>query len=141
YQGQGGRIALAFVLSALVHVFNNFIYIFAARALGVELTAGQIFFVSSIQIFATIVPISVNGVGVREAAALGLYTGFFGVPAVLALLIPIVGFAVEMIVSAFGGLVLLVRRADYSPVIEVDEAEREETRHAMVEQAEVIVPE
>jgi arylsulfatase A-like enzyme/uncharacterized membrane protein YbhN (UPF0104 family) len=141
YQGQSGRIGLAFVLSALVHVFNNFIYVFAARALGAELTVGQVFFVSSIQIFATIVPISINGVGVREAAALGIYTTFFGVPAVLAVLIPIVGFAVEMAISTVGGLVLLARKSSYAPRIEVADPEREEHTLAHLGDVEVALPE
>ncbi len=141
YQGQGGRVLLAFVLSALVHVFNNFIYVFTAKALGVDLTAGQVFFVSSIQIFATIVPISINGVGVREAAALGIYTTFYGVPAMLAVLVPIVGFAVEMVISAFGGLVLLLRPTTYRPQIEVEDADREDGVNASLEHVDVVLPE
>lgn len=141
YQGQSGRVLLAFVLSALIHVFNNFIYVFTAKALGVDLTVGQVFFVSSIQIFATLVPISINGVGVREAAALGMYTTFYGVPAVLAVLIPIVGFAVEMSISVFGGLVLLARSSSYAPNIEVEHPDREEGVYANLEHVDVILPE
>lgn len=141
YQGQGGRIAQAFGLSLLVHVFNNFIYVAAAFALGMEVTAGQIFFVSSLQIFATLLPISINGVGLREAAALYVYTTFFGVPQIVALLTPILGFAVEMVISSFGGLVLLARGANYKPEIRVEDADREDRIAEAVVSREIERPE
>lgn len=140
YQGQGRLIARTVLLSAAVHAFNNLIYVAAARSLGLELGVGEVFFVSSVQIFATLMPISVNGVGLREAAAVGLYT-IVGVPASLAVLVPIVGFTVEMIISSFGGLVMLSRRAGYHPEIEVDHPELEETIAAEVEHVEVELPE
>ncbi len=141
YQGQAGRITTAFGLSALIHMTHNLIYVCSAQALGAELTAGQVFFVTSLQIFATFLPISINGVGVREAAAMAIYTTFFGVPAVVALLIPVVGFIVEMAVSVNGGLVLLARRSGYKPMIEVEDADREDAVRADLEHVDVILPE
>lgn len=126
YQGKGKIVTSAFGLSMLVHIFNNLIYVAAARALNVELTMGQVFFVSSLQIFATLVPISINGVGLREAAALYVYTTFYGVPMILALLIPILGFAVEMVISSCGGIVLLLRGENYKADIEVLDPGRED---------------
>lgn len=136
YRGKGRLLLRAFVLSAGVHFFNNLIYVAAARALGLELGVGEVFFVTSVQIFATLMPVSINGVGIREAAAVGLYT-IVGVPAGLAVLVPIVGFTVEMIISSMGGLVLVSRRTGYRPVIEVEDAEREDAVHA--EAAEIAI--
>jgi arylsulfatase A-like enzyme/uncharacterized membrane protein YbhN (UPF0104 family) len=141
YQGQGRLVAQAIGLSMLVHVFNNFIYVGAARALGMEVTTGQIFFVSSLQIFATLMPVSINGVGLREAAALYVYTTFFGVPQIVALLTPILGFAVEMVISSVGGLVLLARGSSYKPEIRVEDEGREERIAATVVAREVEKPE
>jgi uncharacterized protein (TIRG00374 family) len=128
YQGRTGLLAKATLLSVGVHTLNNFIYVCTARALGVELGIGEVFFVSSLQIFATLLPISIGGVGVREAAAVSLYT-IVGVPAGVAVLIPIVGIVVEYSISAIGGLVLLARRHHYQPAIQVDDADREEMAH------------
>jgi arylsulfatase A-like enzyme len=116
------------------HAFNNLIYVCTAHALGVELGMGQVFFVSAMQIFATLMPASVNGIGLREATAVALYTTV-GVPASLALLIPTVGFAVEMFISAFGGLIFLARRVGYTVEIKVDDPEREDMRSSTIERA------
>ncbi len=111
YEGRAGLVARAFGLGVATHAFNNLIYVCAARALGVELTVGQVFFASSLQIMATLAPISLGGVGLREATALALYTRL-GIPASLAVLIPIVGFGAEMLVSASGGLFFLLRKRE-----------------------------
>jgi arylsulfatase A-like enzyme/uncharacterized membrane protein YbhN (UPF0104 family) len=134
YQGKGKLVALCAVLGMGTHAFNNLIYVCTAHALGVDLGMGQVFFVSALQVFATLMPASVNGIGVREATAVALYTTV-GVPASLALLIPTIGFAVEMFISAFGGLIFLARRVGYQVVIKVDDPEREDMRSAAIELA------
>jgi arylsulfatase A-like enzyme/uncharacterized membrane protein YbhN (UPF0104 family) len=125
YQGKGKLVSLAALLGVVTHAANNLIYVCTAHAFGVDLGIGQVFFVSAMQIFATLLPASVNGLGVREATAVALYTSV-GVPAATALLIPTVGFAVEMAISALGGLVFLSRRAGYTVSITVEEPEREQ---------------
>jgi arylsulfatase A-like enzyme len=125
YQGKAGLVTVAALLGMGTHAFNNLIYVCTARALGVELSVGQVFFVSAMQIFSTLLPASVNGIGVREATAVALYTRM-GVPASVSFLVPAVGFAVEMAISAFGGLVFLLRRVGYKVVIQVDDPEREQ---------------
>jgi arylsulfatase A-like enzyme len=102
------------------------IYVCAARALGVELSLGEVFFASSLQILATLIPASINGIGLREAAAVALYTSpAIGLPLAVAVLIPTLGFACEMFVSAFGGAIFLLRKSGYEPHIRVDDPDRE----------------
>ncbi|HEX5661731.1 MAG TPA: sulfatase-like hydrolase/transferase [Polyangiales bacterium] len=132
YEGKPGLLIQSELLSMGVHVFNGLIYVCAAKGLGVELPVTELFFVSILQNVAAHVPISINGVGLREAAAVGLYT-IVGVPPELSVLIPIVGFSVEMAVSSLGGLILLARRADYAPVITVEDAGREDQVRAQIE--------
>ena len=79
YHGKTKLLLQAFVFGVGVHAFNNLIYVCAAQALGVELSVGTVFFGSSLQILATLVPASINGIGLREAAAVALYTRM-GVP-------------------------------------------------------------
>lgn len=134
YHGKGKLLGFALVCGVGVHAFNNLIYVCAARALGVELSAGMVFFASSLQIFATLIPASINGMGLRETAAVALYTSpAIGLPLAVAVLIPVVGFACEMAVSSVGGLIFLSRRSGYTPEIEVDDVEREEEAHEAIE--------
>jgi len=91
--------------------------------------------VSAMQIFATLVPASVNGIGLREATAVALYSKV-GVPSSIAFLIPVVGFAVEMAISAFGGLWFVLRRVGYQVAIRVDDPDREELVRSSVPLAE-----
>jgi arylsulfatase A-like enzyme/uncharacterized membrane protein YbhN (UPF0104 family) len=132
YQGRGLLVSKAAGLSMAIHAFNNLIYVCTARALGAELGPGEIFFASALQIFSTLMPVSINGIGLREATAVALYTAV-GVPPAMAFLIPTVGFAVEMLISSFGGLIFMARRVGYKVQIDVDEAEREQVTHAEIE--------
>ena len=139
YQGKGWLLVQAAVLGMGTHAFNNLIYVCAARALGVELGVGEVFFASSLQIFATLIPASINGIGLREAAAVALYTSpLVGLPIEVAVLIPVVGFAAEMAVSSVGGLIFVARRTGYAPRIEVDDADREQKAHEAIP---VVAPE
>ena len=134
YQGRGVLVTKAALLGMGVHAFNNLIYVCAAQALGVQLGVGEVFFASSLQIFSTLLPASINGVGLREVTAVALYRQV-GVPDALALLIPTVGFAVEMSISSIGGLVFLARRVGYRVQFEVADAEHEDQVHAQIEEA------
>ncbi|MFT5357572.1 MAG: arylsulfatase A-like enzyme/uncharacterized membrane protein YbhN (UPF0104 family) [Polyangiales bacterium] len=134
YKGQGKTLAYAVLCGVAVHTFNNLIYVCAARALNVELGVGEVFFASSLQILATLIPASINGMGLRETAAVALYTSpAIGLPLALAVLIPIVGFCCEMFVSAFGGLVFLARRSGYKPHFEIEDDAREDEAYAAEE--------
>ena len=135
YEGKGTILLRALVLGVGVHAFNNLIYVCAARALGVELGVGEVFFASSLQIFMTLLPASINGMGLREGTAIALYTSpAIGLSLSVAVLIPVLGFACEMFVSSFGWLIYLFRGEDYAPHIEVDELETEEEARAAIEE-------
>ncbi len=122
YQGKMRLLIQAALLGIGTHAFNNLVFVCAARALDVKLGVGEVFFGSSLQILATLLPASINGIGLREAAAVALYTRL-GIPATEAVLIPIVGFAAEMLVSASGGVLFMLRKPTYRPDIHVDESD------------------
>ncbi|HKP57598.1 MAG TPA: sulfatase-like hydrolase/transferase [Polyangiales bacterium] len=129
YEGKGGLVAQAALLGIGTHFFRAFIYVGAAHALNAQLGVGEVFFGSSLQIFATLLPASINGIGLREATAVALYTRV-GVPDAVAVLIPTLGFLIEMFISSFGGIVFMARRVGYSVQIQVEHAEHEEAVHA-----------
>jgi len=136
YRGRGGLLFRVTLLAMGTHTLNCLLYVAAAQALGTVLGVGDVFFVTTMQKLATWIPLSINGVGIREGAAVFFYT-MVGVPAALAVLIALLGFAVEMVMSATGGFVFLSRRHGTKPVIVVDDAGREDIAHAAIE----VVPE
>jgi len=125
YEGQGGILAQATALGMGTHAFNNMIYVCTAHALGIDLSLGMVFFGASLQIFTTLLPVSINGIGLREATAAALYASV-GIPAPIAALIATLGFTVEMFISSFGGLVFMARRVGYSVEVKVEDEEREQ---------------
>src|SRR5690606_2872216 len=98
----------------------------AAQAMALPITPTVIFFASSIVIMSTIVPLSFNGMGVREATAAGVLATVGGVSAGLAAATYTLGWVAEMCVSAFGILFFLARRATYDGKIVVENAELED---------------
>jgi uncharacterized protein (TIRG00374 family) len=125
YEGKGGLVTQAALLGIGTHTFRGLIYVCAARALNADLGIGEVFFGTSLQIFVTMLPITPNGIGLREATAVALYTSI-GVPSAIAVLIPTLGFLTEVLVSSLGGLVFMARRVGYTVDIKVDHPEREQ---------------
>ena len=134
YEGKSALVFQALALAIGTHTCHMMLYVCVAQALGaIQLGAGEVFFGSSLQIIATMIPTSINGIGLREAAAVALYTSpAIGVPMAIAVLIPSLGFAVEMLVSVTGAPIFLARRAGYAPEIRVEDAERERAVHASI---------
>jgi len=135
YRGKSRLVFGSLLLAGGTHATHLLIYVCTARALGVtEIGPGEVFFGSALQILVTMVPPSINGIGLREMTAAALYTSL-GVPVTSAVLIASLGFAVEMVVSAIGAPVFLARRAGYQADIKVDDADRERTAHEAIPQA------
>jgi arylsulfatase A-like enzyme len=132
YHGKPLLLLKATLFGAGVHFFHFLVYVCAARALGIDLSAGLILFASAIQVMSTFAPVSVNGVGLREATAVALYTAV-GLSSTEGALIATVGFAAEMVVSATGFVPLLVRRLGGKVSgLEVEDADREDKYYATV---------
>jgi len=121
YHGRWSLLIGSALLSMGIHAFSNLIYVCAARALNVELSVGTVFFGTSLQILATMFPASINGIGLREAAAVALYTSV-GVPPLQAALISTVGFTADVCISIFGMPIFLLRKTDGENPFTVDRA-------------------
>ena len=132
YRGKTGALLIATACAVVVHTTHFLIYVCTARALGVtEIGVGTVFFGSALQILATMVPASINGIGLREMTAVALYTSL-GVPLTSAALIATLGFALEMCVSVLGAPIFLARRTGYDAGITVDDADREQAAIAAI---------
>lgn len=124
YHGKWSLLIGSALLSMGIHAFSNLIYVCAARALNVELSIGTVFFGTSLQILATMFPASINGIGLREAAAVALYTSV-GVPPLQAALISTVGFTCDVAISIFGMPIFLLRKTNGENPFVVDRAQQE----------------
>ncbi len=134
YRGQTSILLVTLLCAVGVHAAHFFVYVCTAQALGAsQIGPGEVFFGSSLQILATMAPVSINGIGLREMTAVALYTSpAIGVPMAIAVLIPSIGFAVEMSVSILGAPIWLARRSGYAPGIVVDAPEREQPAIAAI---------
>ncbi len=106
------HLLLAILFGFPVHGCTILIYLCTARALSVDTPAADLAFVSLMAIAATLLPISIAGVGVREGTFVGLL-GTVGIATSAAALTGFLGYLCGEIISLFGGLVLLARPAGY----------------------------
>ncbi|MEM9193799.1 MAG: sulfatase-like hydrolase/transferase [Myxococcota bacterium] len=138
YHGKFGLLIKAVLLGVGVHAFNNLIYVCAAQAVGIELSPLIVFFGSSLTIMSTLIPASINGIGLREATSLALYTSAaVGLSEAEAVLIPVVGIAAEYAVSVFGIFPYLLRRGGYRADLVVEDPDRERPIHAALKEEDV----
>ena len=135
YQGKLKLLATAVGCGVAVHSFNNLIYVCAAQAMRLELTPTVVFFASSIVIMSTIVPLSLNGVGLREATAAKVLEAF-GVAEPIAAATYTLGWLAEMCVSAIGVPILLWRRNNYDAKLVVEDASREDEIYEAIGEVE-----
>ena len=133
YHGKTGLLLKGFLLSVGVHAFNNMIYVCATFALGVELNPLIVFAGFSLAIMATLLPASINGLGLREATAVALFVSV-GVSETDALLMSVVGVSAEYAVSAFGVIPFIRRKRKLDVGIVVEDPDREKAAHAAIEE-------
>lgn len=84
-------------------------YLAIARSMSIPIGVGELAVIVPISFLVQMVPVSVNGFGVREAT-FGFYFGRLGLPLESALLVSFVGAALIMLFSVSGGVTYLVRK-------------------------------
>jgi len=116
YERHRRALFAAVAIGFIVHLGTTFMYYFTAHAIGVDVGVGEVLYVGPLMIFATVVPISVAGIGVRELVFSQLM-GQAGHQAAAAVVFAFLGYLVGEVISLFGGLVLLARRSEYKVLI------------------------
>lgn len=116
YERHRRALIKAVGIGFIVHLGTIMMYFFTAHAIGVNVGIGEVMYVGPLMVFATVVPISVAGIGVRELVFSQLM-GQVGHQAAAAVVFAFLGYLVGEIISLFGGLVLLARRAEYKVFI------------------------
>ncbi len=100
----------AFALSVIVHVLIFSTFYFSARAFLAALGLADIYSVMPIVNTLTSLPISLQGVGVREQLFEHLLAGLYGTPAAIADLVSLGGYLITVIWSLVGGIVFMLYR-------------------------------
>ncbi|MDZ7271136.1 MAG: flippase-like domain-containing protein [candidate division KSB1 bacterium] len=80
-----------------------------AKAVGINLGIGHFFFVVPVATLLTMLPISINGIGIRENAFVFLLSPF-GVPPSTTIAFTWIGFGMILLYGAMGGVVYALRR-------------------------------
>ncbi len=102
--------AQALALGVASHFAVASMYAASARALGVGVSGLELVLAGTIIVLATLIPVSIAGVGVREGAAVALLTTL-GVAPSDALLVGVLGFLATQPPALLGGLVHLAASA------------------------------
>ena len=68
------NMALAMVLAFAIHFLNFFIVYGFARALGIEITYGQVLLIFPVMLLVTLLPLTINGHGLREVVLIFYFT-------------------------------------------------------------------
>ena len=89
----------------LLSLFTSFAYF---KAVGVDINIGILVVFTSITIVVAMLPVSLNGIGVREGVQIALFSGILGIPADLVLAAGLLGY-IPLLFQALQGAVVLVR--------------------------------
>lgn len=88
----------------LLSLFTSFAYF---KAVGVDINIGILVVFTSITIVVAMLPVSLNGIGVREGVQIALFSGILGIPAHLVLAAGLLGY-IPLLFQALQGAVVLV---------------------------------
>jgi arylsulfatase A-like enzyme/uncharacterized membrane protein YbhN (UPF0104 family) len=110
YENRKLYLVKALAIGFGVHVCTIGMYFCTSRALYQAVPNADLFVTSALMIGATVLPLSIAGIGMRE----GVFAFFLGP---IAAIYAFTGYLVGEIISLFGGPVWLARRGDYYEVI------------------------
>jgi uncharacterized membrane protein YbhN (UPF0104 family) len=111
YEAHRPDLLKAVVSGVPIHVATCGMYYFTAHAIGVPVTLVDVMFVAPLMIAATVVPVSIAGIGVREMTFVAFLGPVYG--SGLVALFAFLGYLVGQAISLLGGPVWFARRADY----------------------------
>jgi len=108
FRGQRAFFMELFALATVVQVMRIFVHVLVARALGLKVDLAYFFLFVPLLAVIVSLPISLNGIGVREGAGILLF-GLVGLDRASAFSLQFTTYLVAVAVSLIGGIVFLVR--------------------------------
>ncbi len=116
YADRRSILLVATGFGLMVHACTVVMYLFLVRAVGVSVEVTDMLFVGPLIVFATAVPLSLSGFGIREGTLVFLLSRI-GVSTEQAVVLGLLAFACSEVWSVLGGVVFLLRGRDYAPQI------------------------
>lgn len=110
YRKHKKQILLSSLDSLWLQLLTLFIAYAYFRAVGVNIDISILVVFTSITIVISMVPISLNGIGVREGTQVALFTGILGIPAPVVLSAGLLGYIPLLFQAAQGAIVLLAKK-------------------------------
>ncbi len=108
FRSQGGALTAAFVASTLVQISRIYVHYLVGVALGVRISIAYYFLFVPVLAALISLPISLNGLGVREGAAVVLFQ-MAGLTREQSFSIPFLTYIVSVLISLLGGLIFISR--------------------------------
>lgn len=108
FRSQGGALFAAFLASTVVQISRIYVHYLVGLALGVRIAAGYYFIFVPVLAALVSLPISLNGLGIREGAAVVLFQ-MVGLTREQSFTIPFLTYVVSVAVSLLGGLIFVSR--------------------------------
>ncbi len=119
YRSKWSYLLIAFLMSVLIQLATLVRHYFAAQAVGLEIDFTTLSVVAILVMGITSVPVTINGVGLRENGFVFLL-GFLGIPPEQAFTFSIMNYALMLGMAAVGGMVYM-RSINKSEIPTVDE--------------------
>ncbi len=119
YSRKRNSLLYAIFLGLIVYFFWFMTYYFNSLALGAGLSLGDVFKVGPLTQIATMIPLSIAGIGLREGAFMGLLDSLgvmqsaTSVERSAIMLSATMVYFVSISVNVFGAVIFLLRRTDY----------------------------
>lgn len=110
YRKHKKQILLSSLDSLWLQLLTLFIAYAYFRAVGVDIDISILVVFTSITIVISMVPISLNGIGIREGTQVALFTGILGIPAPVVLSAGLLGYIPLLFQAAQGAVVLLAKK-------------------------------
>jgi uncharacterized protein (TIRG00374 family) len=110
YRKHKKQILLSSLDSLWLQLLTLFIAYAYFRAVGVDIDISILVVFTSITTVISMVPISLNGIGVREGTQVALFTGILGIPASVVLSAGLLGYIPLLFQVTQGAIVLLARK-------------------------------
>ncbi|MBU0518420.1 flippase-like domain-containing protein [bacterium] len=124
YSKKKGALLSAVLLGLVVYLFWFLTYYMNSLAMGAGLALGDIIKVGPLTQIATMIPLSIAGIGLREGAfmglldTLGVFAGTTSAARSAMMLSATMVYFVSVSVNVFGAIIFLTRRTDYKKQIE-----------------------
>lgn len=113
FRGKNKELILSLALSLLLQINVIFHYYLISKALGLEVPFIKFWVIIPIAIFVQMIPVSINGIGIRENLYV-FFLGLYGVSTASAIAFSWIAYGMILILGIFGGMLYIFRKEEVS---------------------------